>query len=400
MKLQTLTAEFEVVTPLFLGDAQGTAPELRPPPIKAQLRFWWRALNWAYYLNQAKGVEHDALIALHRAEAELFGSAASENGGGQGLLRHVRVVAIKSEAPKIDTKQQQPPGLVYLLGQGLFDHKTGLTRQPVNVGKFTLTLGWVGEAQRQDLRDCVLLWGLLGGLGSRSRRGWGSVVLTQLGDEALNFKSVEDYRKKLDALLDPSLTLDNLPPFTAFSKNTRIQFWSDESWSDSLNVLNQVGCDLLRYRSFGRDKKILGNEQAEQNFKDDHDRVLEHLTNKEKRSKTPPRRVIFGLPHNYFFSSRKQSVAINAVLKSTDRQAKDAEKRRASPLFIHIHKIGNQYIAVQSLIAAVFLPAELHIKATIKATPPNYFEDPVNNWADIRRYLDRHESMKVELKKS
>src|SRR5690554_3640419 len=119
-----LTATFEVVTPLFLGGADPACTvELRPASIKGALRFWWRALAW----GRLKG----DLMAIHRDETQLFGTAADENEHenlktGQASFR-VRVRA--ANKPKVLNKGEQlragknavvGPGARYL-GYGLIE---------------------------------------------------------------------------------------------------------------------------------------------------------------------------------------------------------------------------------------------------------------------------------------
>jgi len=55
--------ECEVVTPLFLGGANPKEVELRVPPIKAAMRFWWRALY-----------EGNKIEQMAKDEAAIFGS--------------------------------------------------------------------------------------------------------------------------------------------------------------------------------------------------------------------------------------------------------------------------------------------------------------------------------------
>ena len=84
--MNTLEIKFQIITPLFLGGSDQQADGIRPSSIKGALRFWWRALNWARCLQQRDGDEVQALRHLHAEEARLFGIAASENGGGQGVF--------------------------------------------------------------------------------------------------------------------------------------------------------------------------------------------------------------------------------------------------------------------------------------------------------------------------
>jgi CRISPR-associated protein Cmr1 len=76
--MKILEATYRIVTPMFIGDAEQKATDLRPPSIKGTLRFWWRALNWGKYLKLAKGDIAQALQTLHIQESQLFGIAAQE----------------------------------------------------------------------------------------------------------------------------------------------------------------------------------------------------------------------------------------------------------------------------------------------------------------------------------
>ncbi|MDQ6950815.1 MAG: type III-B CRISPR module RAMP protein Cmr1, partial [Mariprofundales bacterium] len=87
--MNTIEATYRIVTPMFIGGAdQSPSDGIRPPSFKGALRFWWRALHWGNFLQDASNDEAQALQTLHQKEAELFGSAAQmKNGkqvGGQG----------------------------------------------------------------------------------------------------------------------------------------------------------------------------------------------------------------------------------------------------------------------------------------------------------------------------
>ena len=52
---------------------------------------------------------------------------------------------------------------------------------------------------------------------------------------------------------------------------------------------------MVRYRSWGRNGKVLGNVDSEHNFKDDHDLMKLQAGSQQNH----PQRIVFGLPHNY-----------------------------------------------------------------------------------------------------
>ena len=67
--MDKLIFECETITPMFISGADGKTPELRPPSIKAALRFWWRAMNG-----------HLTLSKLREQESKIFGGSGEKEG--------------------------------------------------------------------------------------------------------------------------------------------------------------------------------------------------------------------------------------------------------------------------------------------------------------------------------
>ena len=85
-----------------------------------------------------------------------------------------------------------------------------------------------------------------------------------------------------------------LPKFTALSKKSRLVLLPSDK-PEPLEMLDLVGREIVRYQSWGRNGRILDSEQFEKNFNVDHDLMKEFL----KGRTAHPRRIAFGLPHNY-----------------------------------------------------------------------------------------------------
>ena len=68
---QKITASYQIVTPMFIGDAQQKATGISPASVKGVLRFWWRALNWGRIRSQHKE-DNGALKQLHSEEGVLW----------------------------------------------------------------------------------------------------------------------------------------------------------------------------------------------------------------------------------------------------------------------------------------------------------------------------------------
>ena len=333
-------------TPLFGGGATPDASaELRPPSIKGVLRFWWRALAWSRHVGDLDKIRSD--------EARIVGDNVVVAGAGPFLL------PVAASLSQVGSRVREVVGVgARYFGYGLmeaFDStktgaKAGQLTRPCLKAPFEFTVELVSrEKIDPSVVEALRVMGLLGGLGSRTRRGWGNLTLRSLREnDAEAWQSPNDhtaYAKALCDILSSESLQDGEPPYSAFCKQTRIEIVAEGS--DPLQLLNTVGEQMLRYRSWGKNGQVLG-QKSEQNFQLDHEwsknpgggDVIRH-----------PRRVIFGLPHNY-------SKTLGVQTQHYDR--------RASPLLIHIHRLGDDghYIAVLTVLRSAFLPPEERMKVT------------------------------------
>lgn len=355
--MHTLTATYRIVTPMFLGDADQKATEICPPSVKGALRFWWRALNWGRFRDGTD--DATALWKLHEAEAALFGAAADEKNDkrGQGRL----LLTVQSEKLKFKEKnhvhtQFQSHNAARYLGYGLME---AFASREKNTQPGQLMRGCIDENQQftikllcregmeESVQETLIAFGLFGGIGSRTRHGMGSVSLMELRQDGnIIWKqpaSREAYIQAVRSILADKRKIPDEPPYSAFSQNTRMDILMDGK--SPYEVLNSFGQGELLYRSWGKDGKVLG-KQREENFKADHD-----WSKKTRPSGFHPRRVVFGLPHNY---GKGQSMEVSPA----------RHDRRASPLFFHVHAFGEKsFIGVSILLKSAFLPAGENINA-------------------------------------
>ncbi len=320
--MKTISATFEVVTPMFLGGADQSPDGIRPSSIKGALRFWWRAWAWSGIRANCND-DNAGLQALHREEARLFGLAAQNDSGGQGLfMLHVRDSTRQSLEQPFGTGFDN--GILYLLGQGLGEAR------PLHLGgnkckgergaiqakeTFEIRLIFKPRTTPQDqesILTALKLFGLLGALGSRARHGLGSVAIQSLAGQGIdNWKppaTEDEYVAQLSALM-PSALAKNAPPLSALSQLTRIDLSSRHA--DATKLLDTVGKEQQAYRSYGQqDKKsgihMVNGKPSESNFAKDHDLAMQ-VTQGNRVDKAPDR-IVFGLPHNYFFSSLQKRV--------------------------------------------------------------------------------------------
>lgn len=347
-----IVATFSVTTPLFLGDAQREATRLSLQSLKGALRFWWRALAWQDCLDEAGGNRAAALKELHRREARIFGTAGEAGESRKGLGQARVRLAIAAEAlgrPLLRGEKLDPGWGGRYLGYGLmgaFGKNAGVLDRscfPAG-GRFRVALGFhedLEEAERRSVLDALKLLGLLGGIGARTRRGFGSLGLEALDGEAWSKPpSVGAYEQALKQIVGRRTA--PLPPFSAFSSESRIDLLA--TGPDPLALLDAVGQAMVRYRAWGFNGKLPSGEPALQRFREDHDWAKAPWTGEGQGY--VPKRVAFGLPHNYGPKCHNAGV--------TTTGAGQAGDRRGSPLLIHIQDLGAGGFAAVS----VFLPAD------------------------------------------
>ena len=386
---------YRVVTPLFCAGSDPDRPELRVPSFKGVLRYWWRALAWSRC-----GAD---LETIRQQEDALFGSA----GGGQARVSMRLALDLASDHQQRDLRVRQSrhgsdsspqrvlkDEVLKVLGQGVvgdgarylgygvmkaFGSQKGQVTRSCFQAPFNFTVLMRGrklnETMVTSLKDALIALGTIGGMGAKSRKGYGSLVIQSLRvDGAEYWKPPQSLRGLGDVIRtfrrgDSKRTF---PEFTALSQSSRHVLLSSDM-SEPLGMLDLVGREMVRFRSWGHKGKVLGTVESERNFKPDHD-----LMRKEYRE-NHPERIAFGLPHNYGREKERQVEPYD-----------DALDRRASPLFIHIHECGSMPVAVLSFLPSQFLPKDSKGKSYISVGRSKVAQRPEDElYRPIHEFLDR-----------
>lgn len=389
---RVIRTNYRVVTPMFCGGAEQQA-EFRLASFKGVLRFWWRALEWCRIQD---------LTQLHREEAALFGSS---DGGQAGFLMRLDQETFGAAIPK-KTQLKDGPSLVghgtRYLGYGAIEAYGSARQQPptkdaelkrecfpagVTIAmSLRFKSGKLGVTNEQQLQieRALKIAGLLGGVGGKSRKGYGSLTLTRLtrdNDDSGNSwripKTLPEFRGQLLDLLRPTSAGKgshgwNATPLTAITKDSRIVLIAGRTGESTMKLLDRIGRELVQYRSWGNKGKVLGSIDREENFKGDHDLMKQEWT---KRT-THPKRIAFGLPHNYGPKREDQVSAADAKLD-----------RRASSLFIHIHQAeGSPPLGVLTFLPGLFLPEGRDRISVGGRDVPLQSQDL---WKPVEDFLDR-----------
>ncbi len=358
--MTSIVATFRVTTPMFSAGADTARAELRALSFKGVLRFWWRACAWSHFGGDLAGIREE--------ETRVFGGP--EIGQSRVGIRLYPVGRVRVLAPHevlTDAGGRAASVGARYLAYGML-HTAGNVKKGVREAElirgclappFELTvelrLRKLVEAQRGLLIEAVRALGTFGGMGARSRRGYGSLSLLSVdGDPAPALPTqVHDLA---------SHRLDQLPEYTALSSCSRLLI-GQHPVADALVALNQLGAE---YKDF-RESKMDGDAAIVLNG---------------KPANAYPKRVAFGLPLNYGDN------------KPVVEPAGHGYDRRASPLFFHIHDCAGRAVPVISFLPARFLPTpKLSIRGGKKpprtvALPeqPDVLYQPVNEFLD---YLSR-----------
>lgn len=346
-----IEVSYTVTTPMFCSGAhpKENEPEFRLASFKGVLRYWWRALAWSRFDGD--------LDRIKREEDSLFGSAA----GGQSRVL-MRLAAPKaSTVLHKDTVLTTQPGNDTVVGEGVrylgYGVMEAFASRPKGTQAGQLTRACLAAPitvtiklrcrglttdQRDLLRDAIRILGLIGGMGAKSRKGFGSLCLVGLRIDGEGDSIPRTPLELRNAILSfHSATRSGMAPYTAFSTGTRHVLLAGGDIL-ALELLDLVGREMVRYRSLGSGGRILGGDVAtERNFFPDHQLMKSHVSSRT----THPRRIVFGLPHNYGNHAEEKVGPADMTLD-----------RRSSPLFIHIHQTDNGPVAVVSFFPAQFLP--------------------------------------------
>ncbi len=348
--MPTLQFTLRVISPAFVAGATPYriqdpdiqisihSDALRIPSLKGVLRFWFRTL-FAYRPPEF----------IKTYEERVFGSTQA----GQGFRLRLIGVA-NARYGNVETTYRNQ---FKYLGYGPFGDRKAIL--PGATFRFVAT----GDPEQLTaLKTTLRLLHLFGGIGARSRRGWGSLAVSESSEPILlpytNRHSVKTWvETNLNSVFDQSIWAqieDQLPLFSAFSPHHRIRITAPEP----IDSDNQNYQKILKkfYDAF----RAVRHYQGDSYGRIDHDQEYGDYENQE--FSTIPFRMAFGFPFNV--GSRTTDMGIRYVAHFND---KDID-RRASPLILKVLEgPDNNLYGLALFLKSHFFPQEAIITAQYRS---------------------------------
>lgn len=233
-EIYQVTFECEVITPMFLGNANPREAELRPPSIKGAMRFWWRAMNAGLPLEELK-----------KKEGELFGTSAGEGKKSAVTIYTGKInnQPIASDLPVHrvipSTYTDRRTGRLrtdFLDSTKFFAYgktpSTGQNTEPwakyyAPGTKFSVSLFSFQKDKLTDSINTFMILEQFGGIGGKSRNGYGSFRIVNKKSNLGNIPNLSD--SKL-------FEYGNTPAFPGFSRHAKnlVSKCDFSSWHDAL----------------------------------------------------------------------------------------------------------------------------------------------------------------------
>lgn len=220
-----LKFEIEFITPTFLGGADGNA-EIRTAPFKHGIRYWWRVLYGAKYGDKIKETENLIFGSTEKASniqimfsdiprINLVEKIGFPKGKKVSVSHSGRIMNINILDYLAYGKYE------YVRGSGNVYQSTYI--KPKTKLNFIVTIKNVGYTE--EIKDAIKFFILYGGVGSRSRNGFGSM--------SANLASIE---------FSKSVNLLNMLDFPVFSKEAHFYRTKKtfNTWEDALSEIGEI----------------------------------------------------------------------------------------------------------------------------------------------------------------
>lgn len=226
-----------IITPMFAGDADSTHVAIRGQSIKGLMRYWWRAYNAPVYPN---------IERLRGEEGKIFGTT---EGDGQRstfkiIIEDDQLTPTQQKFPqghslKVDAGKGRRINIIEYLAFGVCtwdraSRSNKIIRQYFKcMSRFKIKINIIKKDLADDILSSLLLLASFGGIGSKSRNGFGKFMVDG-NQENFSFYKAVNKIKSLQHVRTPI-------NFLSFNKAKLFKLKIDyDSWDHCLGELGKI----------------------------------------------------------------------------------------------------------------------------------------------------------------
>ena len=258
-RMAVLRYEVKFLTPAFLGNAE-QAGQWRTPPFKALLRQWWRV---------AVAKEFDYVWKPMRiAEGQIFGHAyGNDKPNDPARASRVRLrlepawnkgtrKAWSEQFERVTTTRNGKGGVPSDLYAGYGPIQPGNPRERAQAidpeEKADLRLLCMDHEVERETRNAIQLAHWFGAMGSRSRNGWGSLLIAESDGGVLDHRQLagNELLASLTRPLDQCLSLDW--PHAIGQDDSGPLAWVSAPVSQWSQAINEIARLLVEIRAIAK----------------------------------------------------------------------------------------------------------------------------------------------------
>lgn len=338
--------KYKIITPLFGGGEVPHSPDIitvvRASEVRGHLRFWWRATRG--------GMFHGNLAEMKRREEEIWGSAGDK--GKPGPSNIIISLSVSKRGNDFQAINQQnhpinnigsPSSKHGYVAFPLRDEQNPVVKENIEFelridypDEITINKGGHRDEKIKigiELKAALWAWETFGGIGARTRRGFGALQCVEVNGHSVTPPTVDEFDNWLKDQLNQWVTSGSWPdgvPHLSQSLNHKIKKGKEpgKMWHDLFRKLK----DFRQSRYHDKSGRPLGRSKwPEPNAIRRLTKTFapSHKSSKSSVDKFP--RAKFGLP--IIFEFKKDDVAHGDPARTT-LQGGDELNRLASPLIL------------------------------------------------------------------
>ena len=385
LNLITHVREYRLITPLFGGGVNPREADpittVRATEVRGHLRFWWRA---------TRGGQFDGDLARMKAAEDLLWGAASTKDRDRPSLVQVEVVITDRGRP-FDPEDTAITDVRSSFSYVSFPlQNTGAT--VLEGVKFRLHIAYPSNYQ-SDIEAALWAWELFGGLGARTRRGFGAIARDgEVTLPADPLKVREEIEKQMmpEHLNITGQWVDHVPHVHAGFVLLPFDTDAIRVWKRLFTLFKSFRQPRPQHRRWYLDQRTNQRKQRSMpgrnhwpepdeirrrtrmraNFTDPAGNVHDHSSDVSSVPAFP--RAAFGLPIQFEFKDRQRGDPegknlLRGVLRQADGITRLLE-RLASPLILRPIPCVGGYLGVALRLAGTNPPDDLNIDVVRGAT--------------------------------